>query len=99
MTWLDEEPSNGMKHSRMIRDTIAVLIREGGTTKHSAQGLTMGLIVRGLEEAKCPYQIMAWPGMGYSIVVERPMNRTSLPGVSSLHATAASAPTATAQST
>lgn len=75
MTWLDTPPSKMQLRSRLLKDEATRLIADGGSTHHSAMGATLQVLIRRLEEAHCPYTLVARPGQGYSLIVPPPTDR------------------------
>lgn len=77
--WWERTIMPSLLRSRLLRGTHERMIREGGTSSHSARGDTLRLIVQRLEEARCPYTLTAIPGRGYIVEVpdqiEREWNR------------------------
>lgn len=58
----------GKRYPNQIKQMREDLIKEGGSSgRHSGQGATIGYFITGLEEAKVPYVLTAFPGKTYAI--------------------------------
>lgn len=73
--WINEVPSKSLVQNSLLRETHRDLVRQGGSTNHSARGMTLGLIIRRLEEERVPYTLEARPGFGYVLTVKKPEER------------------------
>lgn len=79
--WLNKEITKQQARSRFLRQMVANLVKKGGTSSHSALGMTLRYTIENLEAAKCPYTLMAVPGMGYVIEVPEPGKRLPWTGI------------------
>lgn len=88
MTWWNwEHSSRFMRRSRFLKQTVEDLLSGRlKRTAHSAQGMTMPVIIAALEEKREPYVIRAWPGQGYTIELGDPIESTNAKVFASVNA-------------
>lgn len=71
--WIDYNSiTPKIERSTALRETLARLITDGGSTQHSRFGETVAYILRGLEEARVPYSLASRPGEWCTITVAPP---------------------------